>query len=109
MPGERSAKLPDQPAAEIATIIAKLELMFAERPMWTRRGIVNTLNETTNNFYNIKFALPYVSYKWKSGPWRDCYARFKLDPRSDPKYANYQAIYCLHKGSMQAETTSEEL
>lgn len=66
--------------------------------MWTRRGIVNTLNES-KDLYAIKFALPYVAFMWKSGPWRDCYSIFGLDPRKDPNCAQYQAIYCTTKTS----------
>ncbi|CCG81898.1 Transcription factor tau subunit sfc15 / FY16936)) [Taphrina deformans PYCC 5710] len=96
VPSSPSAKLPEEPSAEITSIVTKLMKIFEERPMWTRRGLMNKLDQTTN-FYNIKFALPYVSYMWKSGPWRDCYARFGVDPRSNSSYAVYQAIYCMSK------------
>lgn len=96
VPSTHSQKLPSRPSAEIADIIVKLEKIFADRPIWTRRGVTNMLGQTTN-FHNIKFALPYVSYMWRSGPWRDCYVRFGLDPRSDPCYGDYQAIYCMSK------------
>lgn len=96
-----SSKLSTEPNTEVQDIVGKLKDLFAKRPMWTRRGLANSLSGVTH-IYNLKFALPYVAYMWKSGPWRDCYVKYGVDPRSDNSYAKYQAIYCLYKNPVQS-------
>lgn len=96
VPTEPSPLLVSDPGADLMLLVGKLQELFDRRPMWTRRGIVNELNDL-KSFQSIKFALPYVSYMWKAGPWRDCYAKFGIDPRTEPAYAAYQALYFTTK------------
>ena len=79
-----------RPPEDVQKLIEKLQAMFKERPIWTRRGIINWLQTET---YSIKYALPYVSYFWKQGPWRDAYVRLGYDPRADVEGAMYQSVY----------------
>jgi general transcription factor 3C polypeptide 5 (transcription factor C subunit 1) len=80
---------------ELLEIIAKLEELYHERPIWTRRALINRVNHTLTEatLHLIRLALPYVGYRFKDGPFRDAIIKFGLDPRKDPKYRMYQTIY----------------
>jgi general transcription factor 3C polypeptide 5 (transcription factor C subunit 1) len=68
-----------------------LNSLFATRPLWTRRALLNHLPNNAPIFLT-RYALAYVSFAIRSGPWRDTYCRFCVDPRSDPQYRKYQSI-----------------
>lgn len=72
-------------------LVGELRDLFEERPIWTRRAIANCLSDKAP-FHLVRFALAYVSYAVRSGPWRDAYVKFGVDPRSDPKYRFYQTV-----------------
>ncbi|KAF3927707.1 hypothetical protein ABW21_db0204766 [Orbilia brochopaga] len=75
--------------------IRTLEELFLQRPIWTRRGLMNSIPSTMWKI--LKFAYPHVAYYWRSGPWRDTYVKFGVDPRSDKEFAKYQvAAFKLH-------------
>lgn len=40
----------------------------------------------------LRFALPYVCYMFRSGPFRDAHVVHGLDPRKDKKWAPYQTL-----------------
>lgn len=68
-----------------------LNSLFTTRPLWTRRALLNHLPNNAPIFLT-RYALAYVSFAIRSGPWRDTYCRFGVDPRSDPQYRKYQSI-----------------
>lgn len=109
VPTAPSAKLSSTPSAELQAMINRVKELFAERPAWTRRGIQNSLDQSFN-LNNLKFALPYAAYMWKSGPWKDSYFRLGVDPRKDSSFGQYQSIFCVHKrlekNADQVATTS---
>jgi len=73
-------------------LISDLQRVFDERPCWTRRSLINRLaNHPTAHL--MKFALPYVAYKFKGGPFRDAIVKFGIDPRKDKKYRMYQTLF----------------
>ncbi|KAK9328876.1 RNA polymerase III transcription factor IIIC subunit-domain-containing protein [Lipomyces starkeyi] len=77
-------------------IIELLLTKFEERPIWTRRALEEeALDEELRHMWasHVKFALPYVAFTWKSGPWRATYTKYGIDPRKDNKYAKYQTEY----------------
>ncbi|KAK9483025.1 RNA polymerase III transcription factor IIIC subunit-domain-containing protein [Lipomyces starkeyi] len=77
-------------------IIELLRTKFEERPIWTRRALEEeALDEELRHMWasHVKFALPYVAFTWKSGPWRATYTKYGIDPRKDKKYAKYQTEY----------------
>lgn len=80
---------------ELIEIITQIKKLFVERPIWTRRAIINRINYTMNEatMHFIKLAIPYVGYRFNGGPFRDAIIKFGLDPRKDPKYRMYQTIY----------------
>lgn len=72
--------------------VAALETLFEERPIWSRRALLNCLPSRLSAFNVVRFCLGYVSYALRSGPWRDTIVRLGIDPRKDPKYRVYQTI-----------------
>ncbi|OJJ49000.1 hypothetical protein ASPZODRAFT_1371467 [Penicilliopsis zonata CBS 506.65] len=71
--------------------IASVRALFAERVAWTRRGLRNSLT-TLEQRYQLRHAIPYVAYIFRSGPWRDAIIKFGHDPRTAPCYRFYQTV-----------------
>ena len=71
--------------------IKVLTTLFESQPIWTRRGLRNTV-KTPEQRQHLRQAIPYVGYIFRSGPWRDAIVRFGVDPRSSPKYRIYQTF-----------------
>jgi general transcription factor 3C polypeptide 5 (transcription factor C subunit 1) len=71
--------------------IATLEMLFTERPVWTRRGLRNSL-KTVEQRHCLRHAVAYVGYIFRSGPWRDAIVKFGHDPRTSPDYRTYQTF-----------------
>ena len=104
--------------------IKRLTEFFQIRPISTRRAIFNTYldkyglgisDSATDNWRPIlRFALPFVCYMFKSGPFRDAYVVLGLDPRKDSKWAKYQtAIFNFRTGKWRnkaiVQTDAEKL
>ncbi|KAE9364185.1 hypothetical protein N431DRAFT_488810 [Stipitochalara longipes BDJ] len=93
--------IPEGPAQEppdekdLHEIIKNIKKLYNERPIWTRRAIINKVNYalTEATLHLIKLALPFVGYRFKDGPFKDAIIQFGIDPRKDPKYRMYQTIY----------------
>lgn len=83
---------PDMTDPRTVEIMAELQTAFEERPVWTRRSIMNHLGGKLRNWSELKKYLSYAAYQFKGGPWRDCVVPYGLDPRSDPKYRIYQTV-----------------
>ena len=73
-------------------LAATLATHFSQRPIWTRRALLNQLPSNAPLFL-ARYALAYVAFAIRSGPWRDTYVSLGLDPRTDPKYRKYQAVF----------------
>ena len=71
--------------------ISALQSLFAQRPVWTRRALRNTL-KLAHQRTQLRFALPYVGYLFRSGPWRDAIVRFGYDPRISSDSRIYQTM-----------------
>lgn len=72
-------------------LVSQIQTLFDQRPIWTRRAISNNLPSTAP-FFLIRYAVAYVAYAVRSGPWRDAYVKLGVDPRIDPQYRFYQTI-----------------
>ncbi|KAK6352503.1 tau 95 subunit of transcription factor TFIIIC [Orbilia blumenaviensis] len=70
--------------------LKRLEELFKERPIWTRRGLMN--NMPSGLWQQLKWAYPHIAYYWRSGPWRDTYVKFGVDPRTSKEFAKYQVV-----------------
>ncbi|CAG8263433.1 unnamed protein product [Penicillium nalgiovense] len=94
-------KVPTEPRPDMLPIsaldagmlrtIATLNALYEKQPAWTRRGLRNNLT-TDEERLNLRHAIPYVGYIFRSGPWRDAIIKFGLDPRTSPEYRNYQTF-----------------
>ena len=94
-------EVPHQPQEDLRPIaelenslratIQLLEDLFNKRPAWTRRAIRNHLT-TDEQRNNLRHAVPYVGYIFRSGPWRDAIIKLGHDPRTSPAYRDYQTF-----------------
>lgn len=83
----------DEPTDEnILDLIDVLKQAMEERPIWTRRSLLNRV-ANARGIYTFKQAIPFVGYQFKGGPWRDALIKFGVDPRKDPKYRQYQTFF----------------
>ncbi|PVH77150.1 hypothetical protein DL98DRAFT_573931 [Cadophora sp. DSE1049] len=83
----------DEPTDEsIQELIATLKEAMKERPIWTRRSLLNRVGNVPG-IYQFKQAIPFVGYQFKGGPWRDALIKFGVDPRTDPRYRQYQTFF----------------
>lgn len=80
--------LPSSPDSNVSACIERVRELFDQRPMWTRRGVESNIDPQLLG--ELKYALPYVAYFFKSGPYRSAYAKYGVDPRLSPEYAIYQ-------------------
>ncbi|KAI6784912.1 Transcription factor tau subunit-like protein [Emericellopsis cladophorae] len=83
---------PDMTDARTVMVLAELEAAFAERAIWTRRSLMNHLGDKLRGWNELKVYLNYVAYQFKGGPWRDSVVPYGIDPRTDPKYREYQTV-----------------
>lgn len=83
---------PDMTDPRMVEIIAELEEAFDDRPVWTRRSLLNHLGGKLKNWNELKKYLNYTAYQFKGGPWRDGVVPYGVDPRTDPKYRIYQTL-----------------
>jgi len=81
---------PDDPV--LLSLIHELQSALSERPIWTRRAILNRVSASPG-IYLLKPAIQYVGYQFRGGPWRDAIIRYGVDPRTDPKYRFYQTLF----------------
>lgn len=68
-----------------------LRQIFDIKPIWLRKQLEDIVLPDLKKF--IKQALPYVSYIYKSGPWRFCNVKFSINPKSDSSFWIYQSEY----------------
>eukprot|EP00913_Durusdinium_trenchii_P010234 g9595.t1 len=75
-------------------IVAGLEKLFAERPLWLRGPAEERLKEMglSANVSTMQKSFICVSYLWSDGPWRQVYIRLGFDPRTDPGTRFMQVI-----------------
>ncbi|CEH18499.1 RNA polymerase III transcription factor (TF)IIIC subunit [Ceraceosorus bombacis] len=72
-------------------VIARLEELFQERPLWPRAALLNQLTAKERTALELhKAYIPLVCYVITDGPWRDALSRFGYDPRTDPESRFHQ-------------------
>ncbi|KAF2140143.1 uncharacterized protein K452DRAFT_273702 [Aplosporella prunicola CBS 121167] len=74
----------------IQSTIQKIRALMEERPIMTKRYLMNHMVGTTDDV--IKSSYAYVGFSFRSGPWRDTLVKFGCDPRTDPKYRVFQTV-----------------
>ena len=93
VPTEPSSKVTPmdlQPAAS-KLLIKKLQALFKERPIWSRRAAYHQLHES-QSLSGLKWLFQYVGYEFAAGPWAMTIIRYGVDPRADPEFRFYQTI-----------------
>ncbi|EGX89642.1 RNA polymerase III transcription factor subunit, putative [Cordyceps militaris CM01] len=83
---------PDVTDVRFMEVLADLEAAFTDRPIWTRRSLLNHLGKKLDSWNELKKYLNYAAYQFKGGPWRDCVVPYGVDPRTDPKFRQYQTL-----------------
>ncbi|KAI0397331.1 hypothetical protein F5Y17DRAFT_416121 [Xylariaceae sp. FL0594] len=73
------------------SLMKQLRDALNERPIWTRRAIVNQVKGTYTESV-LKVALQLLGYQFRGGPFRDAIVKYGIDPRQDPKYRQYQTL-----------------
>ncbi|KAL6451933.1 TFC1 Transcription factor tau 95 kDa subunit [Candida maltosa Xu316] len=71
--------------------INQLKDLFEIKPIWNRKQLQDILPEELKKY--LKHALPYVSFFYKSGPWRFCNIKYGIDVMHEPSYWPYQTEY----------------
>lgn len=71
--------------------VALLHQAFAQRPIWSRRALVNHF--PPHLIPSVRFCVAYVGYMWRGGPWRDTVTIYGLDPRTDSEMRKYQVVF----------------
>lgn len=71
--------------------IETLKALYETQPAWTRRGLRNNLTNDDDRL-NLRHAVPYVGYIFRSGPWRDAIIKLGVDPRTSAEYRHYQTF-----------------
>jgi len=84
----------------MSNLISELQRLLNQRPVWTRRAIINQIKDFPG-IWLIKPALQYVGYQFRTGPFRDAFIKFGVDPRTDPKYRIYQTLAFQIHGSSE--------
>jgi len=77
----------------LQSLLTELHAVLAERPIWTRRAILNRISRSNPGIYLLKPAIQYIGYQFRGGPWRDAIVRYGIDPRSSPEYRIYQTLF----------------
>ncbi|KAI0347043.1 hypothetical protein BDW22DRAFT_1321372 [Trametopsis cervina] len=94
VPDKPSDTIEEQRAQADQKLLARLQELFQERPVWTRTAIFNQFSAPeVREILNAKYLLPLVSYVFQDGPWRDTQVRLGYDPREDPQARFYQRVY----------------
>lgn len=82
------ADLSSNPRPSVKECIEELVALFQKRPCYTRRAIEAEIKPELVRY--LRYALPYVSYFYRSGPWRGAYIIYGKDPSQDPSFSIYQ-------------------
>lgn len=76
------------PRPGVSSCIDELHRLFEARPCYTRRVIDSLIPEQMKRY--LRYALPYVAYFYRSGPWRGSYFAYGKNPRQSSDFAVYQ-------------------
>ncbi|KAL5614542.1 uncharacterized protein BROUX77_000379 [Berkeleyomyces rouxiae] len=84
---------PDLTDPVMADLMQDLDVAFSERPIWTRRSLLNRLGKKIKTWNVLKKYISYTAYQFKGGPFKDAVIAYGIDPRKDPKYRIYQTMF----------------
>lgn len=87
---------------ELQKVIATVQELFKDRLAWTRRALLNAIPGKDQR-YVLKYAISYVGYIFRSGPWRDAIVKLGHDPRKDVDSRKYQTFVFRVLGRREPE------
>ncbi|PSK36568.1 Transcription factor tau subunit sfc1 [Elsinoe australis] len=70
--------------------VRNLTSLIDTRPLVTRRAALNMSPDVAETLF--KDCTQYVTYAFKSGPWKDTHVKFGTDPRQDPECRKWQTL-----------------
>lgn len=73
---------------QLVECVKLLEKLFDQKPVWLRRHLYTITPENWKNTF--KYALAYVAYSTRTGPWKQSYIKFGVDPKQSDAYALFQ-------------------
>lgn len=86
-------------------VVKAMRICMEERPVWTRRSIINRIVDIAYDPKNpkkrlprnlsqqiVKNAIQFAGYQFKGGPWRDALVKYGYDPRTDRNARIYQCL-----------------
>lgn len=93
-------ELPRVPCAEALNgmvnmnpaLASKLKAVFEERPILTRIYANSKVPEIS--YADLARILPIFGFCFIDGPWRNCWVRYGVDPRTDARYRMHQIVQC---------------
>lgn len=104
----KESKFPDRIINEsvsyhLIECVKILKKLFELKPIWIRKHIHWLLPKPLRS--QLRFALPFVTYTFKKGPWRHSFIKLGYDPRKDPKAMGFQieAFRGINKVNYDAE------
>jgi len=106
VPDGPPAGLEETPRKAVMDCVNDLKQLFEKRPSYTRRWLLNYLGPIVSRY--LKFALPYVAYYYRSGPWRGAYIRYGLDPSVHTELAPFQVEHFRITGEDTKDDEEEE-
>ncbi|KAG7102401.1 Transcription factor tau subunit sfc1 like protein [Verticillium longisporum] len=77
---------------EVEMCIALSKELMEDRPIWTRRSLLNALGTKVRNAHIVKRCAGFAGYQFRGGPFRDSIIKYGVDPRSDPSFRKYQTV-----------------
>src|SRR5690348_5437352 len=75
------------PSSPLETTVASL---FEDRPIWSSFAIYNQFDSDERPI--VRKILPKVAFYFCNGPWRNCWVKIGIDPKSSKVYAKYQIL-----------------
>jgi len=105
VPDSCPESLPTDPG--ILSLIALMQEAFEERPIWTRRAMINRIGHSPY-IHHVRHAFQFVSYQFRNGAWREAAIKLGFDPRSDPNSRIYQTLYFKTSGEEEHQSTTRQ-
>lgn len=106
IPHEPPRELDPHPREPVAKCVDELRRLLEARPSYTRKALQALVSPDSQR--QLRLALPYVTYYFRSGPWRGAYMRYGVDPTSNPDMAVYQVEHFrIHPEGARPSATSD--
>lgn len=88
--------LPPEPQLEPEEMKARqicstaLQECFKNRPVWTKNALMQYSPSIA--WTTMRNLMPHIAFKYRNGPFRQCFVRYGYDPRQEPSSFYYQIL-----------------